>query len=607
MDPIEEFRGKMERIHQSPEEMINCLRYLYIAQGSHEYGELISSIKNEFKEEIVEILTQYMYIKKLGDSCYCSEEGEKVGMTAFKGEITEKENEILTIMENLPRCVLFYWFLWKIKPSDFVFKKSETPYYNYFKEGIPTRIQPILTLTYVVEPEEMKEEIDEKIWSSLMDLKVIVHFQNYFKNGKLTNKIYVISPELISFIKDYIENKLPNYYKFFKLVQILALYGCSIDQQDYHSESFKKELASRGLTINDLEQIISYLKNLQVTSEFFIDQERPYTVKNWKRYWGIISDFLFKEGEVDKVLANEPSTFNEVKPENLEKTTQLTSNLKKTILKEMEQVQVENKKQLEELMRKGIGFIYNKDSAGKRLHSITCSDVRKIVPNKTGGSVFFIKDFNKLVEKWSKSSLLPKSDLIPKNLLCTHCNPLEGIENPAEKFIIKEEIKEQVVPPAEELEAQPIEKQQAPIAEEIKFDVFFSYDGSDSESFNVPEIAEGLKKQAPYLNVHYFEDPEVAGRFYDFMDENLKKSVIFIPICTEAYSNSDMCITELSTALKGKLIIPIVKNDYKIIPPLIQGNAAIKKENKTVDQAVDAILKKINSYLRKKGLIKDKI
>ncbi len=66
----------------------------------------------------------------------------------------------------------------------------------------------------------------------------------------------------------------------------------------------------------------------------------------------------------------------------------------------------------------------------------------------------------------------------------------------------------------------------------------------------MPEMATIMMKRHPEIQVHYWEgwDGYPNGNIIDFMESKIDLSIVFIPICTLAWSKSQNCKKERDIA-----------------------------------------------------------
>ena len=320
MSLIKNLTDHLEKYQYSPDtiqKVLDALIFVYIAEGVHQDGVLVSNIHKNFEKE-ANILLNLKYIKKHraynGKShlevYFCKDESVKLAKELLKEKITQEKNEILNILSNLPKIVLFYWLLWRI---DTPFWKSD--YYISKDLGIWEKNEIYLNLK-LNEPDGMKNQIDD-FWNQLISLKLIAYVQN-FVNAGIREYQYVIPPEIKQFIDEFINNNLLDYLKLFKSIQFLYLYSL-IEDRENADKFLQESLISNDLTLKDLEKIISYLYDNQITSTPFVEDFPPFSCEQWEVYRTFLSQFLFDETmvanfiETPKITQERSSVIKEIK------------------------------------------------------------------------------------------------------------------------------------------------------------------------------------------------------------------------------------------------------------------------------------------------------
>ena len=125
---------------------------------------------------------------------------------------------------------------------------------------------------------------------------------------------------------------------------------------------------------------------------------------------------------------------------------------------------------------------------------------------------------------------------------------------------------------------------------------FVSYATADSEFFEISKISEKLKKYPQIGEILYWEQA-LKDDIYDYMNNNIERSDIFLIFCSENAKNSEAVQMEWKTALKiKKPIIPIFQT-INTIPPLLTTKLGVQFKKNDIDDTVDQIYKLIKKKL----------
>ena len=121
--------------------------------------------------------------------------------------------------------------------------------------------------------------------------------------------------------------------------------------------------------------------------------------------------------------------------------------------------------------------------------------------------------------------------------------------------------------------------------------IFVSYAMADSKRLHITKIIKGLKKRLPQIKIHYWEgwDGYPDGNIIDFMEDNIRASDIFIPICTEDMLNSKNCKKERDMAyFQNKRVIPVFEQ-FEFVPDIFQPYKGLDILKKRVAWIVDKL------------------
>ncbi len=134
-----------------------------------------------------------------------------------------------------------------------------------------------------------------------------------------------------------------------------------------------------------------------------------------------------------------------------------------------------------------------------------------------------------------------------------------------------------------------------------EINLFISYAMADSQRLRIPDIATELMNKSPDVNAIYWEgwDGYPDGNIIDYMEDNIVVANLFVPICTEASTESKNCKKERDMAyFQNKAVIPVFE-DFKYVPPIFQPHKGLNIAGKGVTEIVDVLHDQVSALVKK--------
>jgi len=250
---------------------------VYVGQNIRGAGILQSEIK---EKEQVEILLSEGLIKENHWYMYqflTTDEGSDFGKTLVKKRIEEKENQLQTKLQDIPKKVLGF-FVRRYVSKERVFSTQKPRFSNLWEDRILS---------------------DGRIWilwdkflKSLESIGLCVKTYNYVstRGGELRDLCSVISPEIQEFlINRYpIPDFTPNQEDALKLYPILMSANTILTTEDidYARQRYYELLINYSATESQLAGIINDMNKKRITSEYrgLLSEKKPFDIINSSRF-----------------------------------------------------------------------------------------------------------------------------------------------------------------------------------------------------------------------------------------------------------------------------------------------------------------------------------